>query len=75
VAPRYRPLGIKIETRRYTVNRLDLGTLVKLTLLLALVSLLVWVVLAFVLGPQPGAVHLLLALGTTLLVHWWALRA
>jgi hypothetical protein len=45
------------------------------TLLIALVSLLVWVVLAFVLGPQPGSVHLLLALGTTLLVRWWALRA
>jgi hypothetical protein len=45
------------------------------TLILALVSLLVWVVLAFVIGPQPGAVHLLLALGTTLLVRWWALRA
>jgi uncharacterized membrane protein YhdT len=45
------------------------------TLLLALLSLAVWIVLAFVLGPQPGAVHLLLALGTTLLVRWWALRA
>lgn len=46
-----------------------------LTLLLALASLAVWAILAFVLGPQPGAVHLLLALGTTLLVRWWALRA
>ena len=45
------------------------------TLLLALLSLAAWVVLAFVLGPQPGAVHLLLGLGTTLLVRWWALRA
>ena len=44
------------------------------TLLLALASLVLWVVLAFVLGPKPGAVHLLLALGTTLLVRWWALR-
>jgi hypothetical protein len=48
---------------------------VSLTLLLALASLIVWVVLAFVLAPQPGVVHLLLALGTTLLVRWWALRA
>lgn len=45
------------------------------TLLLALLCLIVWVLLAFVLGPQPGTVHLLLALGTTLLVRWWALRA
>jgi hypothetical protein len=45
------------------------------TLLLALVSLGAWAVLAFGMGPQPGAVHLLLALGTSLLVRWWALRA
>jgi hypothetical protein len=44
------------------------------TLLLALASLIAWGVLAFGMGPQPGAVHLLLALGTTLLVRWWALR-
>ncbi|HKP49026.1 MAG TPA: hypothetical protein VJU17_03355 [Gemmatimonadales bacterium] len=44
------------------------------TLLLAIASLVVWAVLTFGLGPQPGAVHLLLALGTTLLVRWWALR-
>ncbi len=46
-----------------------------LTLLLAILSLVAWVILAFVLGPKPGAVHLLLALGSTLLVRWWALRA
>ena len=45
------------------------------TLLLALVSLVAWAILTFVAGPQPGMVHLLLALGTTLLVRWWALRA
>jgi hypothetical protein len=51
-------------------------TRVKLpTLLLALVSLVLWVILAFVLGLKPGAIHLLLALGTTLLVRWWAIRA
>jgi hypothetical protein len=44
------------------------------TLLLALGSLVVWAVLTFGMGPQPGAVHLLLALGATLLVRWWALR-
>ena len=45
------------------------------TLLLALVSLVLWVILAFVLEPKPGVVHLLLALGSTLLVRWWAIRA
>ena len=39
-------------------------------LLLALLCLIAWAVLAFALGPQPGAVHLLLAVGTTLLVRW-----
>ena len=43
------------------------------TLLLALISLVAWGVLAFGMAPQPGAVHLLLALGATLLVRWWAL--
>jgi hypothetical protein len=46
-----------------------------LSLVVALVALVVWGLLAFGLGPQPGVVHLLLALGTTLLVRWWALRA
>jgi hypothetical protein len=46
-----------------------------LTLLIAIESLAAWAVLTFVAGPQPGAVHLLLALGTVLLVRWWALRA
>ena len=44
------------------------------TLLVALLSLVAWGVLTFGMGPQPGPVHLLLALGTTLLVRWWALR-
>jgi hypothetical protein len=46
-----------------------------LTLLIAIVSLAAWAVLTFITGPQPGAVHLLLALGTVLLIRWWALRA
>jgi hypothetical protein len=45
------------------------------TLLIAIVSLAAWGVLTFGFGPQPGVVHLLLALGTVLLVRWWALRA
>ena len=44
------------------------------TLLIAIVSLIAWAVLTFS-GPKPGVVHLLLALGTVLLVRWWALRA
>jgi hypothetical protein len=45
------------------------------TLLLAVVSLAVWAVLVFGIAVHSGAVHLLLAVGTTLLVRWWALRA
>lgn len=49
-----------------------------LTLVIALASLVAWVVLVFVVPPTAlvgsGAVHLLLAIGTTLLVRWWALR-
>jgi len=45
------------------------------TLLIAILSLAAWAVLTYVTGPQPGAVHLLLAVGTVLLVRWWALRA
>jgi hypothetical protein len=45
-----------------------------LTLLLAVVSLVTWAVLTFGTALHSGAVHLLLALGTTLLVRWWALR-
>jgi hypothetical protein len=44
------------------------------TLLIALVSLVAWAVLTFGVAPHSGAIHLLLALGTTLLVRWWALR-
>jgi hypothetical protein len=46
-----------------------------LTLVLAVVSLLGWVVLVFFTPVSAGAIHLLLALGSTLVVRWWALRA
>jgi hypothetical protein len=46
-----------------------------LTLLLALGSLLLWVVLIFGTSFSYGSIHLLLAVGATLLVRWWALRA
>jgi hypothetical protein len=44
------------------------------TLLLAVASLVAWAVLTFGTTVGSGAIHLLLALGTTLLVRWWALR-
>ena len=46
-----------------------------LTLLAAIVALAAWVVLVFFTPLTAGAIHLLLALGATLLVRWWALRA
>ena len=46
-----------------------------LTLLAAVVSLVAWIVLLYFTPITAGAIHLLLALGTTLLVRWWALRA
>jgi hypothetical protein len=45
-----------------------------LTLLLALAALLGWAVALVVTPVTTGMIHLLLALGATLLVRWWALR-
>jgi hypothetical protein len=45
------------------------------TLLLAIGSLVIWTLLTFGMAMHTGVIHLLLALGTTLLVRWWALRA
>ena len=45
-----------------------------LTLLAAIVSLAAWVLLVFFTPMTAGAIHLLLALGATLLVRWWGLR-
>ena len=45
------------------------------TLLVAVLSIAVWAVLVFGTAVNSGAVHLLLAVGSTLLVRWWALRA
>ena len=45
------------------------------TLAIAIVCLAAWIVLGFVVPIGIGAVHLLLAIGTLLLVRWWALRA
>lgn len=46
----------------------------KLTLVLALLSLVLWVLFAFVLPVGIGAIHVLFALGATLLVRWYALK-
>lgn len=46
-----------------------------LTLLAAVVSLVAWVVFAFLLKVGSGAIHLLLPVGAVLLIRWWALRA
>jgi hypothetical protein len=46
-----------------------------LTLIAAVGALIAWVVLVFFTPVSAGATHLLLALGATLLVRWWALRA
>jgi len=45
-----------------------------LTLVTAIVSLVAWAVLIFGGITTSGVTHLLLALGTVLLVRWWALR-
>lgn len=44
-----------------------------LTLVGAIVALVLWVTLAFILRVGSGAIHLLLAVGVTLLVRWIAL--
>jgi hypothetical protein len=44
----------------------------RLTLVLAVIALVLWIVLAGALPPTVPSVHLLLALGVTLLVRWWA---
>jgi len=43
-------------------------------LLLALLALAAWFILAFVVGVEAGAVHLLLAVGVGLAIRWWATR-
>ena len=45
-----------------------------LTLLAAVLSIVVWIVLVFFTSVTAGAIHLLLALAATLMVRWWALR-
>ncbi len=44
------------------------------TLLVALIALLAWALVLFLTSVTTGVIHLLLALGATLLVRWWGLR-
>lgn len=46
----------------------------KLSLIVALLSLALWIVFAFVLPVGIGAIHVLFAIGATLLVRWYALK-
>jgi len=45
------------------------------TLAIAIICLVAWIVLGFVVPVGIGAIHLLLAVGAVFLVRWWALRA
>jgi hypothetical protein len=45
------------------------------TLVIAIAALIAWAVLIFGGITTSGVTHLLLAVGTVLLVRWWALRA
>lgn len=40
----------------------------------AVVALVAWVVLTFIIPPGLWIVHVLLAAGVILLIRWWALR-
>jgi hypothetical protein len=44
------------------------------TLIIALAALLSWALVLLLTSVTTGVIHLLLALGATLLVRWWALR-
>lgn len=56
-----------------SVNTFSRTGPMQLTLPAAIAALVLWVVLGFIIPVQAGAVHLLLGVGTTLLVRWWAL--
>jgi hypothetical protein len=45
-----------------------------LSLIVAVLSLILWIVFAFIVPVGIGAIHLLFALGATLLVRWYALK-
>ncbi len=45
-----------------------------MTLVAALAALALWIVLGFLFPVGVGAIHLLFAVGATLLVRWYAIR-
>jgi hypothetical protein len=51
------------------------STLLAPTFLAGVAALIIWAVLIFGGITSSGVTHLLLAVGTMLLVRWWALRA
>ncbi len=65
---------IKIGTGFTAVNHPPSGSASVALFVVAVVSLLAWLYLAFLHPVAHGAVHLLLALGVVVLVRWWALR-
>jgi hypothetical protein len=50
------------------------STLLTPTLLVGIVALIAWAILIFGGITSSGVTHLLLGVGTVLLVRWWALR-
>jgi hypothetical protein len=51
------------------------STMLTPTLIAGILALLAWAILIFGGITSSGVTHLLLAVGTVLLVRWWALRA
>ena len=45
-----------------------------LNLIGAILALVLWFILTFVVSPALGIVHFLLGAGVILLIRWWALR-
>ena len=69
-----RKIGSSTDAVNVT-NSFREGSTMSASLLLAVGSLILWAVLLFGTSISYGSIHLLLAVGATLLVRWWALRA
>jgi hypothetical protein len=55
-------------------ERIMASTLLAPTLLAGVAALIIWAILVYGGITSAGVTHLLLAVGTVLLVRWWALR-
>src|SRR5690606_11430808 len=64
---------VKIGIGTVSVNTLGGHMSPAVSLVAAVASLLLWIVLAFVVAVPSGVVHLLLAAGVVFLVRWFAL--